>query len=346
VRSLAQLSRSPSLKEVDLTSAAYLDTETTGLSGGTGTYAFLIGIGKFEGGSFVVRQFFMRNPSEEAAQLAAAAEWMEGTSGIVSFNGRAFDVPLLRMRFAFHRRPWNGPALPHLDLLAPARRLWRRRLPSCSLTALERHILRHHRYEDVPGWMIPERYFRFQRDGDARGLVGIFRHNALDVLTMVSLASRLAAIYREPTLASLDPQDWLSLARIYEADGENDRALLTWETALARAVRVEDADEARFGFARASKRAGAWERAVSQWRAMTDTPSPRRLPPFVELAMYYEHRAKDLVQAMHYARRAYDLVRCGRIRLTRRLRVEKELRHRLERLERKLARRAALNSTA
>jgi uncharacterized protein YprB with RNaseH-like and TPR domain len=338
--SLAKVARTAGVRGVDLTRAVFVDTETTGLSGGAGTYAFLIGAGKLEGGSFVVRQFFMRNPSEEAAQLHAAADWMKGASAIVSFNGRAFDIPLLRMRFTMHRAPWQVAALPHVDLLHPARRLWRRRLPSCTLTALERHILGFHRQDDVPGWMIPERYFRFQRDGDARALVGIFRHNALDVLTMVSLVSRLARTYREPTGVTLDPQDWLSLARIYESDGERERGLVAWESAAARAVSADDHFEASFGLARAAKRAGAWDRSVALWRSLADVPAPRRVFPFIELAMYYEHKAKQLAPALAYARRALELVRSGRLRPYRKVTLERELLHRIGRLERKLARRA------
>ncbi|MGE5325742.1 MAG: ribonuclease H-like domain-containing protein, partial [Deltaproteobacteria bacterium] len=166
---------------------AYLDTETTGLAGGTGTCAFLIGVGIVEGRQFAVRQFFLRDYPEEKAVLAALAEMLEPFAGVVTFNGKTFDLPLLETRYALARMKSPFARLVHLDLLHPARRLWKLRLDSCKLTHLEKHILGIERQGDVDGAEIPAIYFDYLRTGEARGLQPVFYHNALDIMTLTAL---------------------------------------------------------------------------------------------------------------------------------------------------------------
>jgi hypothetical protein len=288
----------------------------------------------------------MRNPSEEAAALRGLLDWTDGCTAVVSFNGRAYDVPLLDTRLSMHRMRERFAPRPHLDLLHAARRMWRRRLPGCSLTTLERHELGLVRNEDVPGWLIPYRYFTYQRDGDARGLVGIFRHNALDVLSMVVLAYRLAEHYRLPEHNIRFGRDWASLARVYHRAGARDRALGAWERALDRAGCGEDAAEARCELSFAAKRVGDWERAVQLWRNEVESPAPARLYPFVELAKHHEHRLRDFSGALELARRARQLVSSGAVRPRRpRAIVLAELDHRVERLERRASRAAVQSGT-
>jgi len=330
---LAGLARDGSMQRMEIAEAAFLDTETTGLSGGAGTYAFLIGIGRFVSGTFTVRQLFMRDPTEEGAQLAELLAWLEGTSGLVTFNGRAFDVPLLDARFAMHGMvpPWR--AWPHLDLLPPARRLWSRRLDSCSLGNLERSILGLERQDDVPGWMVPERYIRYQTEGDARPLVGVFKHNATDVLSMVSLAHRMARFWSQPDAERLDARDWLSLARAHELAGAWRPAMSATRKALSLGLSQEETAEALQRLGGCAKRARDWP--VAQWawaclaggidlagepsrsgagrasdqlgrgplggdsdrQAVVERPvvpqRTRRLFPFEELAKYHEHRSEE-----------------------------------------------------
>ncbi len=338
---LAELAGDGRLALLDLANAAFLDTETTGLLGGAGTYAFLIGVGRFEGGAFQLRQFFMRHPAEERAQLEALAEWIDGASGLVTFNGRTFDVPLLRTRFRLHRRAAPDPldARPHLDLLPVARRLWRRRLPSCALQSLERHILRLERHDDVPGWLIPERYLRYQRDGDARPLVGIFEHNALDILSMVSLAARVARGWDHADGGGRDALDWLSLARAAERVGAADRARAAYTAALAQPLPDTLRDEALTGLADLHKRAGDWPSALALWRELAATS--RRLRPFEEQAKYWEHRADppDLAAALALTEAAAARLAAGALRPHRgRAQAAADLAHRAARLRRRLGR--------
>lgn len=337
--SLSALAGDPALAGMDLERTAFLDTETTGLAGGAGTYAFLIGIGRLEGGCFHVRQFFMRHPGEERAQLAAVAEWLEGCSGLVTFNGRSFDMPLLATRCTVHRRRPFLDGAPHLDLLPAARRVWRRRLESCSLTSLEREILGTHRQDDVPGWLIPYRYFRYQQDGDARPLVGIFHHNLLDILTMVSLTARLARAWQAPEDTLDHGLDWLSLARRYELSGDSARAMAACEGALSRGLSPAETDDALQQLSLIARRAGDWQRATAVWRDLAAESQPRRLFPFEELAKYWEHRASppDLARALAISLEAHERVASGALRPRRGVRQSlTELDHRIARLQRRL----------
>lgn len=338
-RSLAALAGDPALAGLDLRRTAFLDTETTGLAGGSGTYAFLIGIGRLEGDCFQVRQFFMRHPGEEEAQLAAAAEWLEGCEGLVTFNGRSFDMPLLATRCVLHRRRPFLDGAPHLDLLPAARRVWRRRLERCNLTSLEREIFGDERQDDVPGWLIPYRYFRYQQDGDARPLVGIFHHNLLDILTMVSLTARLARAWQLPEETLAHGLDWLSLARRYEAAGEPARAIAACEGALARGLAAAEALEARQQMAQVARRAGDWGQARAVWEALVQDGAGGRLFPYEELAKYWEHRARpaDLGRALALSREAQEQLAAGRLQPLRgRRRAGQDLAHRIARLERRL----------
>ena len=337
--SLAALAGDAALSGIDLARTAFLDTETTGLMGGTGTYAFLIGVGRFVDQGFQVRQFFMRGPGEERVQLAEVADWIAPCTSLVTFNGRSYDMPLLATRCTLHRRPAFLVGAPHLDLLPAARRLWRLRLESCALTALEREVLGLARQDDVPGWMIPYRYFRYQQDGDARPLVGIFEHNALDILSMVSLLSRVARVYRQPDEALAHAEDWFSLARAYERAGEPARALAACRRALDQGLPAESAARAWEAMGLIARRAGDWPTATGIWRELTEAEANRRLYPFEELAKYWEHRAepRDLDQALTWTRRALDRLAAGDLRPRRGARgAQAQLEHRIGRLERRL----------
>lgn len=336
---LARIARDPRLEGLDVQRAAFIDTETTGLAGGAGTFAFLIGAGRFVDGSFRVRQFFMRDPSEEAAQLAELTAWLDGAGGLVTFNGRTFDVPLLNTRYVMNRMPapWSDP--PHLDLLPAARRIWRRRLDSCALTSLESAVFGLDREDDVPGWMVPERYRRFQFEGDARPLVGVFRHNALDILSMVSLLTRVARAWAAPEAALADAEDWLSLARAYAAEGRSGSAIDACLGALERGLGDGSREDALHLLSGLHRRREDWEPAVRIWEAMAEDPTTRRLFPFEELAKYFEHRAdaRDLDRARSVTAGALERLNSGALRPKRgRTRARADLEHRLARLDRRL----------
>src|SRR5438067_5043793 len=191
----------------------FLDTETTGLAGGTGTYAFLVGAGWIEGDAFVVTQHFMRDLDEEPALLAALAPLLERAGGVVTFNGSGFDLPLLETRFVLARRRWPA-LLPHLDLLRPARRVFTVRCADCRLTTLEREVLGLEREDDVPGALIPALYFDFLRSRRAAPLARVFDHNRHDVLSLVALLGWFGRALATPD--HLGAEDLAGLGRLWE----------------------------------------------------------------------------------------------------------------------------------
>ncbi len=228
------------LAEFDFGRAAFLDTETSGLSGGAGTFAFMVGVGLFEAGGYAVHQMFMRSPAEERALLHALGELLVRSSGLVTFNGRSFDAPLLNTRYVLQRQPSPLADLLHLDLLPAARQRWRLRLPSCALGALEKDVLGFQRtQEDVPGWLIPSIYQEYARSlGQPRAevvddMARVFYHNREDIVNMAPLAAMLCAPFEQAGAwtpdPSLPPADWVSLGRCYEE--------LDWQEASEAAYR-------------------------------------------------------------------------------------------------------------
>ena len=210
---LAQWAKAPATP--DLRSLVFLDTETTGLSGGTGTMPFMIGAGRFIENQFVVEQFFVRNPAEETAQLAALSEFVEGVEGIVTYNGKAFDMPIINTRYIMQRLSNPFTAATHFDLLPYTRRIWKSRLGQCNLGNIERHVLGFEReQEDIPGYLVPDFYREYLFTGDATHMPGIFYHNEIDVLSLSALFSWLAAILEDPSDERFtDPGDLISVTR-------------------------------------------------------------------------------------------------------------------------------------
>ncbi len=336
----AQLAHEPALAQIDLQRAAFLDTETTGLAGGTGTLAFLVGVGTFEpdprkakGGSFHLRQFFLRDPDEEAAMLSALSDLMQDRQALVTFNGRGFDLPLLQTRYTLARmRPaWLG--LPHLDLLAPARRVWRDRLVSCALSSLELNVLSVRRTsEDVPGFMIPQMYLDYLRTGDASEMAHVIYHNRYDILSMVTLTARLCGIFDDP-LEQADPGDWVSLGKWYA-----DQGLVEQAERVLRAVTAPSQARARalthLGWL--LKRQERREDVIAVWTQLAACDPPD-VTAYVELAKYYEWHTGDLEQARAWTQAGLDLVAKWPRGLERDA-ARDELLHRRERLERKAKR--------
>lgn len=318
----------------------FLDTETTGLAGGTGTFVFLVGLGHFVGEEFHLHQFFMPGPQNEEAMLEALAERLAAFRGVVSFNGRAFDLPLLETRFVYSRRrpPLSGVA--HLDLLFPARRLWRECVGSCSLASLEGGILGHTRSsEDIPGWLVPQIYFDYLRTGDARRLGGVFYHNEQDVLSLVALLSRMCQLLEDRPVgggAASGPELY-GLGRLYEERGRLAESVGNYRQALEAVLpqHLEELALRRLSFL--LKRLGRLEEAASIWWRLADRTGSPLVFPYVELAKYYEHRRRDYAQAEALTLRAIRLVGSIPPMGEQKEQWLAELEHRLKRVRRKRA---------
>ena len=279
----------------------FLDTETTGLAGGTGTCAFLIGIGNVEGMKFVVRQFFLRDYPEEKAMLEALAERLVGFEGIVTFNGKTFDVPLLETRYALARLKSPLQRLLHFDALHPARRLWKLRLESCKLTDLETAILGIAREGDVPGSEIPALYFDYLRTGDAQGLQPVFYHNALDVVSLAALTVELARALGEGGAEALgSPLDLFSLSRILGTAGWKEKSITTCRQALAGGLPQQVESRALRHLAAEFKRQRQHESAAKLWLELSRREPPLALEALEELAIHSEHRLRNLEQALEF----------------------------------------------
>ena len=317
----------------------FFDLETTGLSGGAGTYAFLVGCGAFdEEGGFRTRQFLLVRPSDERQVLQRLAVELAPAGGLVTFNGKSFDAPLIETRYLFHRLEWTGRLLPHLDVLHPARRFWGADDGvgnSCSLGALEQHVLGVRRADDVPGADIPARYFQFVRSGDGEPLAQVLEHNRLDLLSLAGLTARLFDLLRRGPGAVRRPREALALGRAYAEGGLDSRARAAYEQAMAMGTLSESGRvEALRSLALLARRARRYDAAAAHWRAVLDveTVSCQAAREASEaLAIHHEHRARDLRTAKAFALRCLE----GN-EMTRETAWNQAVRHRLARLEKKM----------
>ncbi len=327
------LTADPELEAFDLRRAVFLDTETTGLAGGAGTAAFLIGVGWVEGERFRVRQYFMRDYHEEPALLHALAGELRRFDRLVTFNGKMFDLPLLDARFRLNRTRFPLSGAPHLDLLHPARRLWKARLESCRLQSLEAALLGMRRAGDIPGEEIPQVYFDWVRRRDARMLARVFEHNRQDIVSLAAL-SVLACQWVEEGRAE-DPRDVFSLARLLERARLYERSEAEYRRALALGP-GELRGPALLRLAWRAKRAGEHERAAALW---AEAGEAGEAEGWRELAMLHEHRTKDLDRALAAVERGMRLVEADRQREVRAWHLAEGFDRRRQRLERKKARR-------
>jgi uncharacterized protein YprB with RNaseH-like and TPR domain len=323
---------------LDLNNVVFLDTETTGLAGGTGTYAFMVGIGHFDSSGFLLEQFFMRDPAEESAVLAGLLTAMDPTQVLVTFNGKSFDAPLLNTRYTLQGLSSPLPALIHLDLLPLARRLWRDRLPSRALSYLEVSILRAYRtQEEVPGWLIPQLYFDYLHSGDARPLAGVFYHNQMDILALAALFAHTARMLDDPLGGSVEEgQDRLALARLYEDLGRTDDAIRIYRKGLEQGLPEEAFWDGMGRLALLHRRLGDWLSAVDLWRKAAERG---HLEACVELAKYYEHRQRDYPEALRWTEAGLAIAGdARRFPPYQRKQALDQLGHRMERCKRKLER--------
>lgn len=336
-----------SFADVDMERVCFLDTETTGLSGGTGTMAFIVGLGFFVDDGFRVRQYFLRDPGDEPAMVEALMDRLPEFDGLVSFNGRAFDVPIIENRFILARAVPPLRDMPHFDLLHPARRLWRYALSSCALTSLEREVLGVRRDQaDVPSGVIPFLYRDYLRTGDARDMKRVLYHNRIDILSMVTLAARLCRAVTDPwNLEQCEERPRLgggelyALGRWYTDEGRLGEAEQAYRTALRLQREVEPALRRRTlrELAYLLKRNERREEAFPFWQqlALESGRHGEDILAHVELAKYFEWYVEDLARAADWTRAALERVSAWSPG-TRREEKRVELRHRLSRLERKM----------
>jgi uncharacterized protein YprB with RNaseH-like and TPR domain len=359
------LERGPALAGPALPRTVFIDLETTGLSGGAGTVAFLVGCGYFDLGAFQVRQFLLMSHSAERALLAAVAEFFDDAELIVTYNGKTFDVPVMETRWLFHRMEMpsiGGPGgVPHFDMLHPARRLWKKRSGApvasdfsrtdagssrtdvnddggCRLSTLERRLFDVQRIGDVPGMDIPSRFFRFVRSGDPRPLEPVLEHNRIDLVSLAAVTARALQLARDGGDACRDCAEALALGKIFERAEHFGRAETCYRHAAESTEPVIRA-EALFHLAVRLRRDRRFVDAAATWRALLALTTPRsmgygrlsdlRRIAVEALAIHQEHRAKDFAGARELAFASLEEADGRRA---------DGVRHRIARLDRKLAR--------
>jgi uncharacterized protein YprB with RNaseH-like and TPR domain len=298
---LAQLALDPALEGIDLQRALFLDTETTGLAGGTGTVPFLIGIGWFEDESMRIQQLFLPEMGCEAPMLHWLRERVRHSSCVVSFNGKTFDWPLLRNRFVLNRV--RAPELPpHLDLLHCARRVLRPRLRSVRLVELERKVLGMYREDDISGALIPQLYFDYLDGGDVSPMAKVIEHNANDLIALAALVSELVSHFDE-VHGGDDPRDHLAYARVAERTGDQARARSFASAAARGGGESACTVEACLLNARMARRDGEVDDEEHALLAALEAADADELRAAVQLALakFYEHRGKDLSRALRHA---------------------------------------------
>lgn len=272
---------------VNINGLLFLDTETTGLAGGTGTLVFLLGLGRVEGRSLRLRQLFLTGFRGEGALLDLALDWIRVADRLVTFNGKCFDIPLLATRYLLARLPDPFSLHAHLDLLHPTRRAYARRWPNCRLRTAEERLLGFARSDDLPGHLVPAAWRDFVDGGDFARLPAVLEHNGWDVVSLAALAPALAEIYGEPGLGDADP---LTVARALAREGAHHMA----HRHLARCAESGDVDGLR-ALADFCRRHARWDEAASIWKTLADGGCAASLE---RLAKYYEHVARDAAHAL------------------------------------------------
>jgi hypothetical protein len=266
----------------------FIDAETTGLAGGTGTVAFVLGLARIEDDVVHVRQYFLTSFTAESAMLTQALAWIRDASHLVSFNGKSFDIPLLVTRYRLARIETTLSRLPHIDLLHRTRVAFRNNWPDCRLQTAEQYLLKLYRHDDMPGYLIPQLWADLLRRGETRGLRGIIEHNGADVLSLIALASMLGRAYAEPGQSDADP---LGIARAHRRAGNDATALLHLRDHGETLV-----DDAQLELAGLHARSGQWEEAVPIWESLAARGVARAME---RLAKYCEHRQRDFGAALH-----------------------------------------------
>ena len=311
----------------------FLDTETTGLAGGTGTVPFMVGTGFFQDNAFCVRQYLLRDFEEETALLSHLREFLDEFVVVVSFNGRCFDLPLLSTRMIMNRFSELETDY-HLDLLTSARRVWSH-LESCSLTSLEQKILSFTREDDLPGREVPGVYFNYLQHKKPLLLKPVFKHNKLDIVSLVTLFVHLLSVHRAENVNNLNVRELFALGRLYEKEKMLSRSIDFYEQAYSRVdspyLRTKIEKKLTWQY----KRSDHWLDAVEIWQQMASN-GRGKLFPYRELAKYYEHNKKDYEQALACTRRALSYLDQKKAIIKKAGSKKDKLKHRQKRLQNKI----------
>ena len=296
------------ITDIPLEHCLFIDTETTGLSGGAGTYVFLVGAGKFDQNGIHFAQFFLQDPSNEPSQLAALEQFSAETKILISYNGKSFDLPRIKTRYLFHGWPAPFEDLLHIDLLHIVRRLWKDHLPACSLGDIETHLLGVKRSSiDIPGWQVSEKFFLYLQDNDPAPLKSVFYHNEIDVISLVTLLSYITDRLSNPLAKYNSPTDDLvSIGKYLILLNHKDAGAKV----LTRAVNLKEISSLNRisglnALAAHYKKENKFDLAIPLWK---ESAGLYNYESKIELAKYYEHRKRDYQEAIHWTLSALEFI--------------------------------------
>jgi uncharacterized protein YprB with RNaseH-like and TPR domain len=323
---------STSLSDIPLEQFLFIDTETTGLSGGAGTYVFLVGAAKYDQDGIHFAQFFLQDPANEPCQLAALEDFCSSSKVLVSYNGKSFDLPRIKNRFLFHGWPAPFQDIYHLDLLHIVRRLWKTHLPTCTLGDIEYHLLGVERSsQDIPGWQVSEKFFEYLQNSDPEPLKSVFYHNEVDVISLITLLSYITDRLLKPlSKAYRDFDDLVPIGQYLYHLGRSDKAI----EVISRAISSKSLSEYSLlsgltSLASIHKKNDEYHSALPLWKKCADMND---IQSKIELAMYYEHQAADYQEAIHWTLSAQASMNTSRVLIKQ---YQQELDHRLNRLKEK-----------
>lgn len=280
----------------------FIDTETTGLAGGTGTYAFLVGVGYMDGTTWITEQFFLKNPAGESDFLQAVFQLLHHFDAVVSYNGKTFDVPLLRTRAVMNNLCDPTAEMGHLDLLHPVRRLWRNSIDSCTLQNIEAYVIQHHRdvQKEIPGSRIPQAYFQYLSSHDATDMNLVMAHNLQDILSLSAIINLFSELFTKPHHIDflVDPA---ALGRMLEEFGSTEQSLAFYHN-LQDAKNLDV--QCSWQLAMLYKRLQRFDDACILWQKTADN----HWQSCVELAKVEEHRNENFGAALRWTEQALSLL--------------------------------------
>ena len=288
------------ISSIPLNQFLFIDTETTGLSGGAGTYVFLIGAAKFDDNALSFAQFFLQDPINEPAQLEALEKFIAPAKVIISYNGKSFDLPRLKTRYKFHGWPSPFENIYHLDLLHISRRLWKLHLPSCSLGDIEHYLLGITRSSiDIPGWQVAAQFFDYLQTNDPSPLSSVFYHNEIDVISLVTLLNYIDQRLSDPLADAYQSQeDLVSIGTYLFHQKQTDQAIAVLSHALKNVKQLDGIYQIGLSnLASLYKKMGDYSNALPLWEKSAALGS---LQSFIELAIYFEHKENDYQEALHW----------------------------------------------
>jgi len=334
---LSCLSKDETFESLNLSTALFVDLETTGLSGGAGVIPFLVGLGYYRDDKFWVAQYFLGDLAEEERMIQELDQFFTDMNfqSIVSYNGKGFDIPLLETRFILHRQPFRLGSLPHLDFLFSARSLWSHKHENCQLYHLSRQVVEADRSEDIPSAEIPWRYFQYLQTGNFDLMESVLYHNQEDILSLLGMVIAGSLICSEGEKKDIaDAMDLYGAGKIMEKIGEVEKSVNFYERALGGDLSDEVSLLAKRKVSHYLKKNDKWKDAIAYWNEIASSPgvSSAQLYSLRELAMYFEHRKKNYKEAKKQAEEGFVLSR--RISAY----YERDFTHRLERLRRKIKR--------